>query len=73
LTLKKEMNPDNNTASFAVWVSDGDPILGSDAFDVAGGALFNPECAHNFPLDRFDDQGVREFPYYVTSGDIVVR
>jgi hypothetical protein len=32
-----------------------------------------PNCAENFPLDRFDDEDVQESLYYVTRGSIVVR
>jgi hypothetical protein len=72
--VTKERNPDNNTASFVVWVTDNDPALnGRDAFDVAGGALLGPDCGTNFPLDRFDDVFVQESLYYVTSGNIVVH
>ena len=44
-----------------------------DAFGVAGLGPVGPNCAENFPLDRFDDEDVQESLYYVTSGNIVVR
>ena len=72
--VTKEANPDTDTQSFVVMVTDGDPALaGADAFDVAGGGLLGPDCPTNFPLERFDDPAVQQSLYYVTSGDIVVR
>jgi hypothetical protein len=40
---------------------------------VAGLGPVGPNCAENFPLDRFDAEDVQESLYYVTSGNIVVR
>jgi hypothetical protein len=72
--VTKEANPDNNTEAFVIWVADNDASLGGqDAFDVAGIGPVGPNCAENFPLDRFDDEDVQESLYYVTSGNIVVR
>lgn len=71
--VTKERNPDNNTGSFVVWVTDNDPALGGrDAFDVGGGVPLGPDCA-NFSLGRFDNPFVQPSLYYVTSGNIVVR
>jgi hypothetical protein len=70
--VTKEANPDNNTVSFVVWVTDNDPFLGQDAFDVAGGANLGPGCATDFPLDRFDDEEAQESHYYLDRGNIIV-
>ena len=63
----------HDSGSFVVWVADNDPSLGGrDAFDLATGANVGPGCATDFPLDRFDDEGVQESLYYVIKGNIVV-
>ena len=72
--VTKEANPDNDTQSFVVMVTDGDPALaGADAFDVAGGGLLGPDCPTNVPARAVRRSGCEQSLYYVTSGDIVVR
>jgi hypothetical protein len=67
-------NPDHGTQGMVVWVADNHPSPSGvkDFFDVGGGASTGPNCAQDFPLNRFDNPQVLANVWYVTSGDIVI-